>query len=83
MTMIKHVQTTLEPHEIKELEEVCEREGIPKREAMREAIIEWVTRKKGFNPEDPLFTLKPGSADVKKGSLKVDEVVYSREGAKR
>jgi len=38
--------------------------------------------KKGFNPEAPLFTLKPGSADVKKGPLKVDEVVYSREKPK-
>lgn len=79
--MTKYVQTTLPPHQVKELEEVCEREGIPKREAIREAIIEWVIRKKGFNPEDPLFTLKPGSAKVRKGSSKVDEVVYSRKGS--
>lgn len=83
MAMTRYVQTKLEPHEVKELEEVCKKEGIPKREAVREAIIEWVTRKKGFNPEDPLFTLEPGSAEVRKGSAKVDEVVYSKEATTR
>ncbi|MHA1379473.1 MAG: hypothetical protein ACTSRG_13955 [Candidatus Helarchaeota archaeon] len=74
-----YVQTNLDPAEFKELEEICKREKISKRKALRIAILEWLRRKKGLNPEDSLFTLEPGSADVKYGSGRVDEVLYQKK----
>ena len=73
-----NVQTDLDPADFKELEEICKREKISKRKALKVAILEWVRHKKGFDPKDPLFTLKAGSADVKFGSGNVDTVVYKK-----
>jgi hypothetical protein len=70
------VQTSLEPDELKEFESVCKKEGLSKRQALRNAIMNWVREKKGLDPDDALFTMQPGSANVQKGARHVDEVVY-------
>ena len=70
------VQTTLEPTEMQELEIACKKEGLSKRQAIRLAIMSWVRERKGIDPDDPLFTMAPGSAVVEKAARDVDEVVY-------
>jgi len=55
------VQTSLEPDELKEFESVCKKEGLSKRQALRNAIMNWVREKKGLDPDDPLFTNKHGT----------------------
>ena len=74
-----NVQTNLDRDEFEELEEICKRENISKRKALKIAILEWMRRKKGFDPNDSLFTLEPGSAEVQFGSGKVDEVLYKKK----
>jgi hypothetical protein len=71
-----NIQTNLNPDELKELEEICKREKISKRKALRIAILDWIRRKKGFDPNDSFFTFKAGFADVQFGSGKVDALLY-------
>ena len=78
-----NVQTNLNPDEFKELEEICQREKISKRKALKIAILDWIRRKKGFDPNDSLFTFKAGSADVQFGSEKVDELLYKNRADKK
>ncbi len=66
-----------------ELEDICKREKISKRYALKMAILEWIRKKKGFNPNDSLFSLEPGSADVQLGSNYVDEIVYRKRIIKK
>lgn len=77
--MMTNVQTNLDAVDFKELEEICKREQISKREAIKIAILEWIRKKKGFNPEDSLFAMDPGSADIRAGSNYVDEIVYKKK----
>ena len=78
-----NVQTDLDPAEFKELEDICKREQISKRVALKSAILDWIRKKKGFNPDDPLFSLEPGSADVHLGSNHVDEIVYKKRSSEK
>lgn len=71
-----NVQTVLGPDELKEFEEVCKKEHVSKRQALKIAILNWIREKKGLDPDDALFTMPPGSAAVEKGARHVDEVVY-------
>ncbi len=41
-------------------------------------MIEWIRRKKGFNPNDALFNFEAGAADIQYGSSNVDKVVYQK-----
>ena len=72
------VQTDLDPNEFKAFEEICKREQISTRDAIKCAILEWIKKKKGFDPNDPLFSLELSSADIHLGSNHVDEIVYKR-----
>ncbi|MHA1266543.1 MAG: hypothetical protein ACTSRS_15010 [Candidatus Helarchaeota archaeon] len=74
-----NVQTNLDLDDFKELEEICKREKISKRKALKIAILEWIRRKRGFNPDDALFNFEAGSADVHFGSENVDSVVYKKK----
>lgn len=78
MMIMTNVQTYLGSDELKEFEAVCKKEKISKRQAIRAAILNWVREKKGMDPNDPLFTLPPGSAEVKKGARYVDDIVYNQ-----
>ncbi|MEX2682787.1 MAG: hypothetical protein Q6373_014450 [Candidatus Sigynarchaeota archaeon] len=71
-----NVQTVLEPDELKEFEDVCKKEHISKRKAMKIAIMNWIREKKGLDPGDALFTMPAGSATIERGARHVDEVVY-------
>ncbi len=81
--IMTNIQTNLDSTEFKELEEICKREHISKRDALKIAILEWIRKEKGFNPADPLFTLEPGSADVKLGSNHVDEILYKKRTSEK
>lgn len=70
------VQTTLDPRENDELEAACKKEGLSKRQALRLAIMAWVREKKGLDPDDALFTMAPGSANVRHGARDIDAVLY-------
>lgn len=74
--MMTNVQTVLEPDELKEFEDVCKKEHVSKRQALKTAIMNWIREKKGLDPDDALFTMPAGSAAVERGARHVDEVVY-------
>ncbi|HMF30335.1 MAG TPA: hypothetical protein VKK79_02905 [Candidatus Lokiarchaeia archaeon] len=64
--------------DLSDLEEICRMEKLSKREALREAIKDWIKKKKGFDSGDPLFKDDPLSIDVDQDSSMVDEVVYKK-----
>jgi len=73
------VQTSLDPKEFKEFEEVCKKEKISKRQALKIALKNWIEEKRGLNPEDSLFTFEAGSAGIHVGSGDVDTVIYKKK----
>ncbi len=77
--MEKNIQTKLNDAELKDFEEICRREKLSKRQALQEAIKDWIKKKTGFDPEDPLFKDDPLSIEVKYDSSQVDEVVYKKK----
>lgn len=79
MTIEKNLQTKISDVELTDLEEICRREQISKREALREAIGDWIKKKKGFDADDPLFRDDPLSIEIEKNAGQVDEVVYKRQ----
>ncbi len=79
MIMEKNIQTKLSDAELKDFEEICRREKLSKRQALQEAIKDWIKKKTGFDPKDPLFKDDPLSIDVKYDSSQVDEVVYKKK----
>jgi hypothetical protein len=76
MMKMTRIQTELEPAEFKEFGDTCKKEHLSKRQALKIAIMNWVRENGGLNPNDALFTMPPGSADVEKGARHVDDVVY-------
>lgn len=57
MSDIKYIQSELNPIVYNELKKTAEKEGISIKEAIREAILEWVREKSGFDKEDPFFKM--------------------------
>ncbi len=57
MSEIKYIQSKLEKHLYLELKNTAERKGISIKEAIREAVIEWVRDKSGFDKNDPFFRM--------------------------
>ena len=78
MTIEKNLQTKISDVELSDLEEICRREKMSKRDALREAIDDWIKKKKGFDANDPLFKDDPLSIDIEKSAGQVDEVVYNK-----
>lgn len=57
MSEIKYIQSELNKHIYSELKKTAEKEGISIKEAIREAVVEWVMEKSGFDKEDPFFKM--------------------------
>lgn len=57
MPEIKYIQSELENHLYFELKKTAERKGISIKEAIREAVLEWVRDKSGFDKNDPFFKM--------------------------
>lgn len=73
MPDIKYIQTELDMHIYSELKKTAERESITIKEAIREAVLEWVREKSGFDKEDPFFKMHTFRAS-KDLSEKHDEI---------
>ena len=57
MPDIKYIQTELDMHIYSELKKTAEKEGISIKKAIREAVLEWVREKSGFDKEDTFFKM--------------------------
>lgn len=74
--MKKVVQTEIPEESYKELSEITEKEGITIKEAVREAIAEYIASKSRFSAEDALFKLKPVKYKDARASEDVDKILY-------
>jgi len=57
MSEIKYIQSELDRHLYSELKKTAEKKGISIKEAIREAVLEWVREKSGFDRKDPFFRM--------------------------
>ena len=57
MSDIKYIQTELDMHIYSELKKTAEKESITIKEAIREAVLEWIREKSGFDKEDTFFKM--------------------------
>ncbi len=73
MSEIKYIQSELDMHIYSELKKTAEKKGISIKEAIREAVLEWVREKSGFNKDDPFFKMHTFRAS-KDLSEKHDEI---------
>ena len=73
MSDIKYIQTELDMHIYSELKKTAEKESITIKEAIREAVLEWVREKSGFDREDTFFKMHTFRAS-KDLSEKHDEI---------
>lgn len=58
MSEMKYIQTELDKHNYTDLKKTAEKQGISIKEAIREAVMEWVREKSGFDEKDPFFKMK-------------------------
>jgi hypothetical protein len=73
MSEVKYIQSELETHLYSELKKTAEKKGISIKEAIREAVLEWVRGKSGFDPKDSFFKMRTFQAS-KDLSEKHDEI---------
>ncbi len=73
MSEIKYIQSELDRHIYSELKNTAEKKGISIKEAIREAVLEWVRDKSGFDKKDPFFRMHTFRAS-KDLSEKHDEI---------
>lgn len=78
MSEVKYIQSELEKHIYIELKKTAEKKGISIKEAIREAVLEWIRDKSGFDKNDPFFSMHTFSAS---GDLseKHDEIYGEQE----
>ncbi len=57
MSEVKYIQSELDRHLYFELKRTAEKKGISIKEAIREAVTEWVRDRSGFDKKDPFFTM--------------------------
>jgi len=73
MSEIKYIQSELDGQLYFELKKTAEKEGISIKKAIREAVLEWVRDKSGFDKNDPFFSMQTFRAS-KDLSEKHDEI---------
>ena len=73
----KIVQTELSPSEYKKLKEVTKRNKITLKDALREAVNEWVRLQTPLE-EDPLFSLTPIDTGIESDSSDHDTELYGK-----
>lgn len=73
MSKIKYIQSELDTYIYSELKKTAEKKGISIKEAIREAVLEWVRDKSGFDKKDPFFKMRTFRAS-KDLSEKHDEI---------
>ena len=78
MSEIKYIQSELDIHIYSELKKTAEKKGISIKEAIREAVIEWVRDRSGFDKKDPFFRMHTFQAS-EDFSEKHDEIYKEQE----
>lgn len=73
MSEIKYIQSELDKHLYSELKKTAEKKGISIKEAIKEAVLEWVMDRSGFDKKDPFFSMHTFRAS-KDLSEKHDEI---------
>jgi len=59
---MKYIQTELDKHNYLNLKKTAKKQGISIKEAIREAVLEWVREKSGYDEKDPFFKMQTFSA---------------------
>jgi len=62
MSEMKYIQTELDKHNYLNLKKTAKKQGISIKEAIREAVLEWVREKSGYDEKDPFFKMQTFSA---------------------
>lgn len=75
MSNIKYIQSEVSEHLYSELRKTAEKQGISIKEAIREAVMDYVHEKSGFDKNDTLFKMQTFRAS-KDLSEKHDEIYY-------
>jgi len=57
MSELKYIQSELDKHIYTELKKTAEKKGLSIKEAIKEAVVEWVREKSGFDKQDPFFRM--------------------------
>lgn len=57
MSDLKYIQSELDRHIYFELKKTAEKKGISIKEAIKEAVVEWIREKSGFDKKDPFFRM--------------------------
>lgn len=73
MSELKYIQSELDKHVYIELKKTAEKKGISIKDAIREAVMDWVRDKSGFDKSDPFFRMHTFRAS-KDLSEKHDEI---------
>ncbi len=73
MSEVKYVQSELDKHVYFELKKTAEKKGISIKEAIKEAVMDWVREKSGFDKSDSFFRMHTFRAS-KDLSEKHDEI---------
>lgn len=53
----KHVQTELEDQDYDALRQLADERGLSLKQAVREALVDWIDRQQRADPTDPAFTV--------------------------
>lgn len=72
----KVVQTELPLDLYGEFQEIARRENKKIKNAAREAIAEYVTGRRKFEANDPLFNMEPVAYKDEKASEDIDKILY-------
>lgn len=78
MSEVKYIQSELDKHVYIELKKTAEKKGISIKEAIKEAVMDWVRDKSGFDKKDPFFKMHTFHAS-KNLSEKHDEIYEEQE----
>jgi hypothetical protein len=73
MSEVKYIQSELDKHVYFELKKTADKKGISIKEAIKEAVMDWVRDKAGFDKSDPFFRMHTFRAS-KDLSEKHDEI---------
>lgn len=73
MSEIKYIQSELDKHLYSELKKTAEKKGLSIKEAIRQAVFDWVREKYGFDKKDTFFRMRTFRAS-KDLSEKHDEI---------
>ncbi len=73
MSEAKYIQSELDKHVYYELKKTAEKKGVSIKDAIKEAVIDWVRDKSGFDKKDTFFRMHTFRAS-KDLSEKHDEI---------